>query len=249
MACLALETSGMVCGVSVVSRQSILGEVVISSRETYSRRLFGSILWLLDQLKLEWDEIELIAVSLGPGSFTGLRIGISAAKGFCLARDIPIFGISTLEVLAENADPKDTRIVCPVMDARRGQIYTALFESKDNELHCITDYLTISPGELLHLVPEDREVLFLGCGLSIHKGYLDRLFGKRAVFAPEYLWYPRPAVLGIVSESRMSRGEEPADPYTLVPVYCRLSDAEEKRRARQVAHKASAGIFCNNQEV
>lgn len=230
MLTLSIETSGMTGGIGIVSSGAILGEIIISSHKTYSNRLISSILWLFKELEISWQEIELIGISLGPGSFTGLRIGVSTAKGFCLAHKIPLFGVPTLDVLARNALFEKSKIICPIIDARRKQIYTALYQPKNgNEFDRITDYFAIYPDTLFSLIPKDKDVLFLGSGLSIYQKQIKDLFGRRAFFAPKFMWDPRPAYTGIIAEKKILMGQKPSDPSELVPLYCRLSEAEENR--------------------
>ncbi len=233
MLILSVETSSLTGGAAITSSGGVLGETLLSSRKTYSRRLAGGILWLMNQLDICWEDLDLIAAGLGPGSFTGLRIGIAAAKGFALANSIPVFGVPTLDIIAQNAFVEDFRLICPVMDARRKQVYTSLYKPGfPHSPERILDYLAVDPASLKELIPMDSDVFFLGDGLASYGELLQTLFGDRAVFAPEHLWYPSPALTGHMAERRLMNGYQAINPALLVPLYCRLSEAEEKKRRR-----------------
>ena len=233
MLILSVETSSLTGGAAITSSGRVLGETLLSSRKTYSRRLAGGILWLMNELEICWEDFDLIATGLGPGSFTGLRIGLATAKGFALANSIPLLGVPTLDVIAQNAFMENYRIICPVMDARRKQVYTSLYKPGfPGSPERIQDYLATDPSSLKNLIPLDSTVLFLGDGLAPYGEQLRSLFGQRAVFAPEHLWYPSPALTGLIAEQRVSAGYHTTDPALLVPLYCRLSEAEEKKRRR-----------------
>ena len=233
MLILSVETSSLTGGAAITSSGRVLGETLLSSRKTYSRRLAGGILWLMNELHISWEDLDLIAAGLGPGSFTGLRIGLAAAKGFALANSVPVFGVPTLDIIAQNALVEDFRLICPVMDARRKQVYTSLYKPGfPNSPERILDYLATEPSSLKDLIPMDSDVLFLGDGLAPYGELLRTLFGDRAVFAPEHLWYPSPSLTGLMAEKRLLSGYQVSDPGLLVPLYCRLSEAEENKRRR-----------------
>ena len=231
MSLLAIETSGLSGGCALLSSGKVLGETILSTRKTHSRRLMSSILALMEETDTSWKDLEAVAVGLGPGSFTGLRIGLSTAKGLALSCSVPVFGIPTLDIMAENALLEDSRLICPVMDARRKQVYTALYEPGfPGGPKKISNDCALAPSDLAKKVPEEREILFLGDGLVSYKELIRESFKDRAYFAPEFLWYPRPSLAGLLAERQRERGLKPSDPALLVPLYCRLSEAEEKKR-------------------
>ncbi len=232
MAILCLETSSLTGGAAIISRGRILGEVILSTKKTHSRRLISNILWLLDELDLTWETFDLVAIGQGPGSFTGLRIGIATAKGFAMARSLPVMGVPTLDVIAQNAFLEQSRLICPVMDARRNQVYTSLYRPDPglDRPKRILDYIAIEPAKLSDLIPKDNHVLFIGDGINRYRELFETYFNKRAVFAPEYMWFPHPAIVGILAEKMINEGQKTADPSILTPIYCRLSEAEEKKK-------------------
>ena len=234
MLTLALETTGMTGGVALSRDDKLMGEVVTGSKSTYSRRLTRAIMYLLDELELSWKEIDLVAVSLGPGSFTGLRIGLATAKGICFSTGARLLGVPTLDILAQNASSiPGERLICPLIDARKGQVYAGLYEAGDFSPKRISEHAVCRPGELKGLVPDKKEVIFLGSGLLYYKDEIRGLFGKRALFAPACLWHPRPSSCGLLAEKMILGGIPPHDPDLLVPLYLRPSEAEEKRRAQK----------------
>jgi len=218
-------------GASITSSGTVLGEITFKSRKTYSRRLTASILYLMKELDLTWDDLDLIATGLGPGSFTGLRIGLATSKGFALAHSLDLLGVPTLDTIAENAVLEDQRLICPLMDARRSQVYASLYQPEfPNGPKRILDYLAVPPQELGKILPKENDILFLGDGISCYRTLLQDIFKKRAAFAPSCLWYPKPSATGLLAERMvMEKGERPADPALIMPLYCRLSEAEENK--------------------
>ncbi len=226
---LAIETSGPDGGVAIVCDDEVLGEVFLSSKETYSRRLLSAISYLLKGLGLELRELSAIAVSLGPGSFTGLRIGLATAKGLCLGAGVPLIGIGSLEGIAANLYLVHYPI-CPIIDARRRQVYTAIYRFKETGFEEILPPSLISPKRLISFIQE--ETIFLGDGLKQYSKYLSNALAKRFIPAPPHLAHPRPAAVGHLAWQRLLRNETD-DPQGLVPIYLRPSEAELKFIERQ----------------
>jgi len=231
----AIETSSPHGGVALVDGETVIAEVSALSRKTYSKRLLRSISYVLEESGLGWQDLDSVAVGLGPGSFTGLRIGLATAKGLCRATGASLVGIPTLDILAYQGVLSSEALICPVIDARRSQLYCAIYQCESGSLDRISDYMMLYPQELPEKIPPGAEVLFLGSGLSAYGELLESFLGKRARFAPECFWYPRPALCGVLAGKRLSAGMAPDDPLTLVPLYIRPSDAEEKKRAREKA--------------
>ncbi len=225
---LAIETSQLCGGVAIVEDE-VLGEVILSSKETHSKRLLSAISYLLKRLGLKLKDLSAIAVSIGPGSFTGLRIGLATAKGLCLGSGIPLIGIGTLEAMAANIYLID-RPICPIIDARRKQIYTAIYRFKNSQPEEILPPSLIFPKKLVPFIKE--ETIFLGDGLKQYGSYLSEALGKKFIPAPSHLAHPRPAAVGYLAWQRILRNETD-DPQTLVPIYLRPSEAELKFIERQ----------------
>ncbi len=236
MTLLAIETSGFTGGVAIIAGRSTTSELIVGSKATYSRRLLKSIIFLLEETGITWNDIEAVAVSLGPGSFTGLRIGLATAKGLCLSTGARLVGVPTLDVLAQNGAIFHGPIICPVMDARRGQVYTAIYSvARDGGVKRVSEYLLLLPSDLPGHLPAHQGILFLGSGLSKYSETFDDLFGQNAFFAPEPFWYPRPFFCGLLGLSRLGDASGADDPLDLTPLYLRPSEAEEKKRANEKA--------------
>jgi tRNA threonylcarbamoyladenosine biosynthesis protein TsaB len=233
MIMLAIETTGIHGGVAVLKDGRLQGEINLSGKETFSKRLFFSIEFLFDRLGAAWQDMELIAVSIGPGSFTGIRIGLSAAKGFSMARDIPVMGVPTLDALASNVYMPDGSLICPVIDAKRSQIYTALYQFQDHRPVRISPYQAIYPDEIQQNILVNNKIFFLGEGLLTYRDKIHDAFMKRAAFLPSQIGLLRAASVGVVANDMIDSGVKISDPNTLEPIYVRLSEAEEKKKRRE----------------
>jgi len=226
---LAIENAGLCGSVALVSGSNCIAEQSLLSTLTHSQRLLATVERVLEECRTTWSELDAIAVSLGPGSFTGLRIGLSTGKGFSLATSLPLIGVPTLDGLAAQfgftAMP-----VCPILDARKNEVYTALYQADGNG--CMQrqgEYLVISPLELAGQISEPT--LFCGDGIAVHGDLLREKLGGLAVFAPEQLYFPRAASIGFLALDRW-RNKEFLDPAGCVPLYVRASDAEINLRSK-----------------
>ncbi|MBT7122899.1 MAG: tRNA (adenosine(37)-N6)-threonylcarbamoyltransferase complex dimerization subunit type 1 TsaB, partial [Clostridia bacterium] len=153
---LAIDTSGSVCAVSVLQDKKVLVEVYVDNKKTHSQMLAPMIDDCLERADLSLSDIDLFACAIGPGSFTGLRIGVSMIKGFCQALNKKCVGVNTLDALAQNL-LGEARIVCPVIDARRGDVYTASYTDNNR----VSDYRATQLTDLLDEL-KGREVVFIG---------------------------------------------------------------------------------------
>lgn len=181
MRILAVDTSAKVSSVSVVEDNEILAEFNVNSSLTHSQTLMPMIDSMLSSSKIPLDSIDLFAASAGPGSFTGIRIGIGAVKGLAYGRNKPCVSVSTLEALAYNmAD--FSGIVCPVMDARCNQVYTALFEAEKQNITRLCEDKAISIDELYDSLSSlNKNIIFVGDGADLCYNKLkDKLPAVRA---------------------------------------------------------------------
>ena len=172
MKILGLDSSGLVASVAVVENDVLLAEYTTDYKKTHSQTLLPMLDELRNMIDLDMDTVDAIAIASGPGSFTGLRIGSATAKGLGLALDKPIVEVPTLEGLAWNLWGTD-KIVCPLMDARRNQVYTAAYEFKaEGEGYRLQSVIEQAPVEVLKMVEKlnclNREVIFLGDGVSVY---------------------------------------------------------------------------------
>lgn len=230
---LAVDTSSLVATVAVMSDEKLLGEYTINSPMTHSQKLMPIIDELLSTLDLSMEDIDLIAVARGPGSFTGIRIGIATVKGLAHPRNLPIMGVSSLEGLAYNI-LYCSDIICPIMDARRNQVYTGAYKWVDHKLETIIDEAPLSINELMDQLKErDEKVIFLGDGVSKYKDEIVGTLGDKAVFAPKYVNMQSASSIAQLSFNKINEGElKPQTYHDITPVYLRKSEAERQYEER-----------------
>ena len=225
MKVLGVNTSTIFGSVGLVDTDRVLGEYALNIPVTHSERLMTSIDRLLTDTKVPLEEIEGFSVTLGPGSFTGLRIGISAIKGFAFATGRPVAGVSTLEALALNAF-NSASTVCPILDARKKETYAALFRAEPSRrLKRLTPDMVISPRDLVEEI--HGPVVFLGDGVEVYGDFLRRKIGRKASFVPPELNYVHGTVVARMGLKLILKGKT-LDLANLVPHYIRRSEAEIK---------------------
>ena len=231
MKILALETSAKSVSCAVVESGAPLASAYQCTGLTHSRTLLPMVDAMLKNAELTLDEIDAIAIAAGPGSFTGLRIGIAAVKGLAWAADKPCIGVSTLEAMAENVSHIDGLIV-GAMDARRSQVYNAVFEAKDGgALTRLCADRAIALEELAsELSGEARRITVLGDGGALCQRYLAER-GVSCSLAPAALLYQNAAGVGLAAERAYARGEA-VSAQELLPVYLRPAQAERLREAK-----------------
>lgn len=178
MKILAIETSGLVSSVALAEDDNIIAEFSTNFKMTHSVTLLPMIENMLNILKIPIKEIEMIAASKGPGSFTGLRIGSSTAKGIAMALDIPIASVPTLEAMAMNIDKTDY-LICPMIDARRAQAYTNLYEYIDNRIVELYKDDVLEVNEIIERIKKhSKKVVFLGDGFQVNRKMVEELMGN-----------------------------------------------------------------------
>ncbi|MDF1615980.1 tRNA (adenosine(37)-N6)-threonylcarbamoyltransferase complex dimerization subunit type 1 TsaB [Petrocella sp. FN5] len=228
MKVLAIESSAMVAGVAIIEDTKIIGEFILNNKKNHAQTIMPMLNSLKKQLNLDLSTLDAIAVSNGPGSYTGLRIGSATAKGLAHVLGVPIIGISTIESLAHNIQATDS-IICPMLDARRQHVFSGAFAYEDNILRNI---ITIDQMGVLDMLEKistyNKPILFLGDGFEAHesiiRSYLleDRIRVARAI---EFL--PRASTLGFLAIEKYKKGEW-EDYLTHQPNYYRLSQAERE---------------------
>jgi tRNA threonylcarbamoyladenosine biosynthesis protein TsaB len=221
MRILAIETATAHASVALLDGGALVREAAASVPQGHLEWLAPAIASLLEAAGWGPMDVDAVAVSTGPGTFTGLRIGISTAAAWAYARGVPVVGISTLEVLAEGtaAATSGDDLICPVLDARREEVAFALFECRPRAARILDDAVGPVPA-LLARMPADRQIIFSGDGVP-------RLAGEIHLRpewhpAPETVWSPRAAVTGAVGWRRLARGERD-EPHLLRPVYARAA--------------------------
>lgn len=224
MKVLAMDTSTFVMGVAIADGGVVLGEIHTNLKKNHSLRLMPAISKLMEEANLLPEELDRIVVAHGPGSYTGVRIGVTTAKTLAFALDVPIVGVSTLEAFAQNGR-FFSGFVCPFIDARRGQVYTGLYQANGMVVE-EKEYerLVLMEDWLKKLAEYGEPVLFLSVDLDMHKEMIERYLGKKAVFPPLSINYPRASELAFLGMKK-----EPAPSvHTFVPQYLQLAEAEAK---------------------
>ena len=238
---LAIDTATAATSIALTRGTRRKGEVVasllLSSNITHSRRLLSSIDWLMAEVDVGWRDIDAIGVSLGPGSFTGLRIGMATAKGLATAADAHLIGVSTLDSLAAGCVTE--RLICAVLDARKKEVYAGFYRvDESGRLHRISEIAALSPMGLAAQINEP--VMMIGDGALVYRALFAEALGADLLIAPSPLNEPSAASLGMLSgECFLSNDFLNVD--AAVPLYVRSSDAElnlkKKQQARVAAEK------------
>lgn len=224
MKILAIDTSSVSGSIALLEDRRLVGEWTAGDAGKHSIWLLASISSCLESLKISVKEIDLFAVDTGPGSFTGLRIGISTVKGIARALDKKTVGVSTLKALSMNL-PYSGKIVCPLLDARKGEVYSALYDTGTGMPEPLLKDSVLKPQALFDIISErglKGRVIFLGDGLKTYSGaILNDVEG--AVLAPEPYWRLKASHAGLLA---FDMAGEALDARELAPVYLRKSEAE-----------------------
>jgi|Deesub1362A_J573_1020465.scaffolds.fasta_scaffold01448_5 tRNA threonylcarbamoyladenosine biosynthesis protein TsaB len=224
MKVIAVETSTFTGSIAVVDDQEgLIAELKLSVRVVHSERLMPSIKWLLESSRIALNEIDAFGIAIGPGSFTGLRIGLSTVKGLSYATHKPIVPVPTLDAFARVL-PYCSYLICPMLDARKREVYAALYKWEDHECVKIMDELAIRPDQLIDRL-KDEKVIFAGEGAILYRDIIIEKMGDRAIFAPPSQMRPSAATVGEIAIEEFSKGHS-VDPVSLTPFYIRKSEAE-----------------------
>lgn len=207
MKILGIDSSTTVATVSVATEEKILGEYSIDDKNTHSQKLMVMVESLLEQLNLDIEDIDCFAVSKGPGSFTGLRIGIATAKSFAYALDRKLVGVSSLEVIADNYRHFEGTVV-PMMDARNKRVFTAVYSGSGGELSETVKEDAMGLEELFEVLESSKgRIMFCGDGCVAYRGEIEERFGDRAAFAEANLNTPRASSLCLLGLEKYRAGE------------------------------------------
>lgn len=228
MKILGLDSSGLVASVAIVEDDNMLGEYTVNYKKTHSQTLLPMLDVVAQMIELDLDTIDAIAVAAGPGSFTGLRIGSATAKGLGLALKKPLIHIPTVEALAYNLYNAEG-IICPIMDARRSQVYTGLYEYVNQELVTRKEQCALPVEELAEELNRLGEpVIFLGDGVPVYKEKLAALLTIDYSFAPAHVNKQRAGAVAVLGCRYYQEGKtETAMEHQ--PDYLRVSQAERER--------------------
>jgi tRNA threonylcarbamoyladenosine biosynthesis protein TsaB len=229
MLVLGIETATRTGGVAVVSDTGVLAEYTLNIDATHSERLMATVDRVLSDTGITMRDIEGIAVSAGPGSFTGLRIGAATVKGLAWTTGVPVAAVPTLRALAWNL-PFAAHSVCPLLDAKKKEVYAALFRYQNGLLQEEMAAAVLPLSGLTERIA--GPVLFTGEGAALFRPALEELFGGRAFFAPRSARTPSAASVAEIGAVMLHAGLR-TDPDSLVPIYLRRPEAEvvwEQRR-------------------
>lgn len=231
---MALDSSGLAASVAIVEDDLLLAEYTVNYKKTHSQTLLLMLDEIARMVELDLQTVDAIAVAAGPGSFTGLRIGSATAKGLGLALERPIIAVPTVEALAYNLWGTD-KLVCPLMDARRNQVYTGIYRTAADGLLVLADQMAIGVEELAgRLNALGGEVIFLGDGVPVYRQILEEHVRVPHSYAPAHLNKQRAGAVAALGLVYAARGKlESAAEHR--PEYLRLSQAERERAAKERA--------------
>jgi len=228
---LGIETSTMTGSVAIITEQQLIVEQTINAKITHAERLITTIDDTLRAASLAIRELDGIAVSAGPGSFTGLRIGVTTAKSLAYSLRKPIVAVSSLDALASQFLHSNL-LICPMLDARKKEVYSACYRNSGSTVKRISEYAVLTPANLLKGIHEPT--LFLGDGVLPYRRLIESAVGEFAIFADAAHLLPRGSLVAKLGCDRLSAGEQD-DCLPLTPFYLRQSDAEIHWERAQMA--------------
>lgn len=227
MRILGIDTSCSAATAAILNDEKLEAEIFLNHKMQHSVILFPMIDKMLKMLEIKIQDIDAVAVSGGPGSFTGLRIGAAAAKGIAQGGDKKFVAVSSLDAIAFQQVGFDG-VICPILDALRDNVYTRLFTWQGGELFNLYDYDALHIDELLKKLSERNEkVMFCGDAVKIHSERIRNILGEKALFAPLSTTMPRASSIAELGKIKLDKGMED-DIYTYSPIYIRKSQAERE---------------------
>lgn len=232
MKILALDSSGLVASVAVTEDDNLLAEYTVNYKKTHSQTLLPMLDEISRMIELDLESIDAIAVAAGPGSFTGLRIGSATAKGLGLALSKPLIGVPTVEALAYNLYDVPG-LICPIMDARRRQVYTGLYSFEQHQMKTVKEQTAMGIEELTEeLNQKNQPVTFLGDGVAVYRDTIKEKLTVPFDFAPVHLNKQRAGAVAALGARYYAEGKtETAREHQ--PEYLRVSQAERERAERE----------------
>ncbi|MCH1981966.1 tRNA (adenosine(37)-N6)-threonylcarbamoyltransferase complex dimerization subunit type 1 TsaB [Ruminococcus sp. OA3] len=228
MKILALDSSGLVASVALVEDEVLLAEYTVNYKKTHSQTLLPMLDTIGAMIDLDLSTVDAIAIAAGPGSFTGLRIGSATAKGLGLALGKPIIGVPTVDALAYNLYDCE-KIICPMMDARRNQVYTGFYTFREHQLKVLREQTAAAVTDVAAWLNEmGREVIFLGDGVPVYRDLIQRKMRVPYSFAPAHVNKQRAGAVAALGEIYYAQGKI-QDAKEHQPEYLRMSQAERER--------------------
>lgn len=224
MTILAIDTSNYPLGVALIEENQVLGEYITNLKKNHSVRIMPAIQTLMKDCERVPAQLSKIVVAKGPGSYTGVRIGVTIAKTLAWSLKIPLVGVSSIEIMAAGAGRYFDGYISPLINARRGQVYTGLYEYQSGKLTTVKeDRLVLSVDWAATLKEVNKPILFVGNDLPLHQAAIEETLSTQAVFAEITEHNPRPSELALLGKDK--QGE---DIHSFVPNYIRLAEAEAK---------------------
>ena len=238
MLLLAIESSGLVASVALMADDKLIGEYTTNFKKTHSQTLLPMLDEVVKMTGIELESLDAIVVSGGPGSFTGLRIGATTAKGLGLALDKPLVNVPTVDGIAYNLFGVE-KVICLIMDARRQQVYTGLYTFEGSEFKVLCKEKAVGIADIVEEINQmGRPVVFLGDGVAVYKKYIEEHIQVDCSFAPPHLNAQRAGALAALGKIYYEAGmTQSADEH--VPEYLRLSQAERELLEKQKKEKES----------
>lgn len=222
MRILGIDTSTKYAGVAVLEEGILLAQSVMQFMASHSEKLLPEIAHILEIMNIPIETIDYYAITVGPGSFTGLRVGISTIKGLCFVTQKKVVPVSTLEVIAWQF-PYCEYQICPMLDARKKEVFTALFKWENNKIQRIKEDSALGIDSVLEWIKE--KTVFVGSGSEIYKEKITEKLGNNAIFLPSVYSVPHPEIVAYIGLQRINEAINAKD---LKPEYLRKSEAEIK---------------------
>lgn len=222
---LAVDTTTFAGSVALLKKKELLAEFNMDSSLTYSERLLPAVDFILKINKMKIKDMDGFALAVGPGSFTGIRIGLSAVKSFSYASEKLVAPVSTLKALAWKLRYPLGRLLCPLLDAKKGEIFASLYESKDNKLDEVIPQGVYSPDHFFSLLPAHRVIFFIGNGVNAYREMIFQYLKDKARFSHRSSFIAHE--IGLLGYEIM-RKKKGVSAQQLEPLYFRKSQAEEK---------------------
>lgn len=220
---LAIDTSNPVLGIALTNENNVIGELITNIPKDHSSRLMPAIEKLMNDVEMTAEDIDKVVVARGPGSYTGVRIGLTTAKTLAWVLNIPISSVSSIETLAYQGR-LSSAVICPFFDARRGTVYTGLYKWNREQLDVVVgDQHILMEEWLIKLAENKNDVLFLSPNIDLYKDLIRQHLGDLAIIPESSYHIARPSHLALAGTDKAAENV-----HELVPSYLRLAEAEAK---------------------
>jgi len=228
MKILGVDTSSKFLTLALLSNNEVIAEINLDAYRRLSSLLVPSIKDILRKSDIALEDLDGFAIGTGPGSFTGLRVGITTIKALALSLNKPVAGICSLDILARNVFVENHK-VCTIVDAKRDNLFCCIYEFKKGRLRRLIRHSLININELLKKI--DEKTIFLGDGIIPYAKIIKR-YNKKAIFVPEQLWYPKASNLVIMAYDKFKRGSfidvDRLAPFYLYPKECQIKNINKR---------------------